>query len=164
MISEKMQKALNDQIREELESAYIYLAMAAYFQAEGLDGMAGWMKAQSQEEVSHAMKFFGHIDDRQGRVTLQALKEPPAEWGSPLEAFQAAYKHEQHISGCIDKLVKLAEAEGDRAAYAMLQWFVSEQVEEEANAAKIVDRLERVGTSGNGLIMLDHKLGERQAD
>jgi len=122
MIGEKIQGAMNAQIREELYSAYLYLSMAAYFHATGLDGMGQWMQAQSVEEVNHALRFFSHINE----------------------------------------LVTLAIQEGDHAANAMLQWFVTEQVEEEATAAKVVDQLERIGDSGNGLLMMDRELGQRQ--
>lgn len=163
MIGKRMEGALNDQIRHELESAYLYLAMVAYFQAEGLDGMARWMTVQAQEEVAHAMKFFQHIDERGGRVELKALAQPQKEWASPLEAFKAAYEHERFITGKINDLVKIAEEENDNPARIMLQWFVAEQVEEEASTKKVVDLLERVGDSGHGLIMVDRELGTRQA-
>jgi ferritin len=162
MIGEKIQGAMNAQIREELYSAYLYLSMAAYFHATGLDGMGQWMQAQSVEEVNHAMRFFSHINDRGGQVKLTTIEQPQTEWSSPLAAFQGAYKHEQHISGKINELVTLAIQEGDHAANAMLQWFVTEQVEEEATAAKVVDQLERIGDSGNGLLMMDRELGQRQ--
>ena len=161
MIGKRMEQALNDQIREELGSAYLYLAMAAYFAAEGWDGMARWMRVQAQEEQGHAMRIFDHLVARGGRVRLQALAEPEATWASPLAAFQAAYKHEGHITGRIHALVELAEREKDRAAAAMLQWFVSEQVEEEDNALKVVQLLERMGSDARGLAMADRELGRR---
>ncbi len=161
MISEKMQQALNEQIKHELESAYIYLSMAAYFHSAGLDGMAQWMRVQTREELGHAMKFFDHIKDREGRVELQALAPPKMEWSSPREAFQDAYKHEQFITARINDLVKVAKDEGDLPAGILLQWFVTEQVEEEASTSKVVQMLERVGDSGQGLIMLDRELGQR---
>ena len=156
-----MQAALNAQIKEEMESAYLYLSMAACFHSTGLDGMAHWMKVQTQEELGHAMRLFEHIIDRGGRAEVPGLKEPQKEWSSPLEAFQAAYQHEQYITGKINELVALAAAEKDNAAGIMLQWFVSEQVEEEASTSKIVNQLERIGESGNGMFMLDARLGER---
>ena len=161
MISDKMQAAFNVQIREEMDSAYLYLSMAAYFESLGLGGMAQWMRSQTAEEIGHAMRFFDHIAARSGRVMLHALKEPQGEWSSPLEAFQAAYKHEQYISGKINELVDLATAERDHATHAMLQWFVTEQVEEEASTLKIAEQLERIGDSGNGQLMLDRELGQR---
>ncbi len=163
MIGKRMEEALNEQIKHEFESAYLYLAMVAYFQAEGLDGMAQWMTAQTQEEVAHAMKFFQYINERGGRVELKALAQPQKEWASPLEAFKAAYAHEQFITGKINDLMKIAEEENDNAAKIMLQWFVTEQVEEESSTKRVVDLLERVGDSGHGLIMVDRELGTRQA-
>jgi len=163
MIGKRMQDAMNEQIKHELESAYLYLSMVAYFNAEGLDGMAQWMRVQTQEEVAHAMRFFDHINERGGRVELLPLAQPKKEWASPLEAFKAAYKHEQFITGTIDNLVKIAEEENDNPAKIMLQWFVSEQVEEEDSTKKVVDLLERVGDSGHALIMVDRELGARQS-
>ena len=161
MIGKKMQDAINEQIKEELGSAYIYLSMEAYFHSKGLDGMAHWMRAQTQEEMMHAMKFLDHIVGRDGKVELLALDQPKIEWSSPLEAFQDAYKHEQYITGRIDNLVKLAAEENDNAAAIMLQWFVTEQVEEEASTSKVAQMLEMIGDSGHGLIMLDRELGAR---
>lgn len=161
MISEKVRKAINEQIKHELESAYIYLSMTAYFSAAGLDGMAQWMRIQTKEEVEHAMKFFDHILERGGRVELQPLKPLKTDWSSPLEAFHDAYEHEQFITGKINDLVKLAREEGDEPAGILLQWFVTEQVEEEANASKIVQMLERIGDAGHGLLMIDRELGKR---
>ncbi len=161
MINEKVRKAINEQIKNELESAYIYLSMVAYFHSINMDGMAQWMRVQTREEVAHAMKFFDHVQQRDGRVELQPLKPLKTDWSSPLEAFQDAYKHELFITGKINDLVKLAREEGDEPAGILLQWFVSEQVEEEANASKIVQTLERVGDSGPGLLMVDSQLGKR---
>ena len=163
MIGKRMQEAMNEQIKHELESAYLYLSMVAYFNAEGLDGMAQWMTIQTQEEVAHAMRFFSHINEREGRVELLPLAQPQKEWTSPLEAFKAAYGHEQFISGTIDKLVKVAEEENDNPAKIMLQWFVAEQVEEESSTKKVVELLERMGDSGHGLVMVDRELGARPA-
>lgn len=161
MIGKKMQGALNEQIKEELGSAYIYLSMAAYFHSKGLDGMAHWMHVQTQEEMMHAMRFFDHVVGRDGRAELLALEQPKTDWSSPLEAFQDAYKHEQYITGRINDLVKIAAEENDNAAAIMLQWFVTEQVEEEASTSKVVQMLEMIGDSGHGLIMLDRELGAR---
>ena len=161
MIGKKMEEALNSQINEELFSAYLYLSMAAYFHAEGLDGMAGWMRLQAKEEVEHALKIFDHLVERGGRVSLKALKEPQGEWESPLAAFQAAYQHERHITGKIHELVELAQAEKDHAAFQMLQWFVAEQVEEEDQTKRAVELLERVGPDGRGILMIDQRLGAR---
>ena len=160
-LGKNMQDAFNEQIREELASAYIYLAMAAYFEDQNLPGFAHWMVAQSQEEVEHAMKFYGHVNERGGRVLLQAIPEPPAEFVGPLDAFQKALEHERYISSRIIDLYKLAEKEGEYASLTLLQWFVDEQVEEEDSATEIVEMLKRVGEKGHALIMLDRKLAQR---
>jgi ferritin len=162
MIGTKMQDALNEQIKEELYSEYIYLSMSTYFHATGMDGMAQWMKSQAAEERTHAMKIFDHIVERGGRVDLKSLDEPPKEWDAPIDAWKAAYKHEVYITGKISDLVDLASAENDKPAWAMLQWFVTEQVEEEDQTSKVVQMLERIGPSGSGLIMLDRGLGKRE--
>lgn len=161
MMSEKLEKALNQQIQIEMESSQLYLAMAAYFHGMNLDGMAQWMRVQAGEENQHAMKIFDHLRDRGVRIKLGGLTEPKAEWVSPLEAFEEAYRHEQFVTGTIDNLVKLASAENDFPAGVMLQWFVMEQVEEENSVAKIAHQLRLIGNSGSGLIMLDHELGKR---
>ena len=161
MINEKVREALNQQIKEELESAYIYMSMAAWFHSQGLDGMAQWMKSQTVEEITHAMKFFDHITERDGRVEMLPLGIKKTEWSSPLEAFQDAYKHEQYITGKINELMGLANQENDYAANAMLQWFVTEQVEEEASTSKVAHELELVGGKGDGLLMLDREMGQR---
>lgn len=162
MINEKVEKAFNEQIKHELESAYIYLSMAAYFHHINLDGMAAWMQKQAKEEYAHAMKFFEHIRDRDGRVHLSAISQPQGEWSSPLEAWKAAYKHEQFITQRIHALTKLANDEADYTAQPMLHWFLNEQIEEEAQTLKVVEDLEKVGTSGGGLLMIDRHLGKRE--
>lgn len=161
MIGKKIQDAFNAQIQHETYSAYLYLSMAAYFHGAGLDGMAQWMRVQAMEELTHAMKFFDHINERDGVVELLAIEKPPKAWKSPLDAFKAALKHEQFITGKINALVKLSNTQNDYASQGMLQWFIDEQVEEEANASKNVQMLEMIGDSGSGLIMLDRELGKR---
>jgi ferritin len=156
-----MEKALNDQLNEELFSAYLYLSMSAHFSSINLNGMAGWMRIQAQEEMTHAMKFYDHVIERDGAVNLKQIKSPQASWKSPLDAFQAAYKHEQHITGCINKLVTQALGEDDHATNNFLQWFVAEQVEEEASALEIVDQLKLIGKDTSTLFMLDRELGSR---
>ena len=153
---------MNDQIQRELESAYIYLSMAAYFDASSLPGFAQWMKAQAQEEQSHAFKFYDFVYDRGGRVFFQAIPQPPTEFQSPLDIFEKALAHEQKITGHINDLYALAVEEKDYASQILLQWFVKEQVEEESSAGDIVDLLNRVGDAGHALIMLDRQLGQRQ--
>ena len=137
MLSSNMKKALNDQINAELYSAYLYLSMAAYFEDTNLPGMAGWMKAQAQEEVGHAMKFYGYVFDRDSKVELKAIDGPKTKWASPLAAFEDAYKHEQKVTGLIHKLVDLANKEKDHATRSFLNWFVDEQVEEDASTKMI---------------------------
>jgi ferritin len=161
MINEKVQGALNEQIKWELYSAYLYLSMAAYFESINLPGFANWMKVQVQEELSHAMKFFDYVNGRGGRVTLAAVEAPPSEWDSPLAVFEATYEHEQVVTGRINALVDLAVAESDYATNQMLQWFVTEQVEEEASADEMVQKLKLVGKEGGGLFMLDRELAQR---
>lgn len=163
MLSEKMQAAMNQQINAELHSAYIYLSMSAYFEDKNLKGFANWMRVQAQEEVGHAMRFFDFINERRGRVLLQPVAEVPTEWASSLAVFEAAFKHEQKVTGMINDLVKLANQEKDYAAHSFLQWFVDEQVEEESSADAIVQQLKLIGDSGAVLFMLDRELGARQA-
>ena len=161
MIDKKIVDALNVQINEEMASAYLYLAMSADFKSKNLDGFASWMKVQTQEEIVHAMKIYDFLNSRGGKVKLLAINEPQETWSSPLEAFKAAYKHEQYITGCINKLVKLARDQNDNATELFLGWFVTEQVEEEETASGIVQQLERIKESSTGLFMLDAKLGTR---
>jgi ferritin len=161
VIKEKMQKAMNEQIKAELDSAYIYLSMAAYFETMNLEGFAHWMRLQSEEEVEHAMKFFDHINERGGQVALKPVDGPPIEFESPLQIFQMAYEHEKKVTRLIHDLYKLALDESDYAANSMLQWFVDEQVEEEDSALQIVEQLEMIGDSKTGLLMLDRELAKR---
>lgn len=160
-MKKKIQDALNGQINEELYSAYIYFAMAAYFKSLNLDGFAHWMEIQTQEELAHVFKFYNYMNDRGGRPTMAAIAKPPVEWKSPLDAFETAYKHEQHISAEINKLVDLSIKESDHALNNMLQWFVAEQVEEEASADEIVKKLKLVGDNGTGVLMIDQELAAR---
>ena len=161
MLSQKMQEALNDQINAEYFSSYLYLAMAAHCEAINLDGFANWLRVQTQEEMAHAMKFFGFVLERGGRVELKAIEAPPSQWESPLAIFEATLKHEQYITDRINKLVDLAVAESDHATNAFLQWFVSEQVEEEATADGILQKLKLMADAPGGLFMLDRELAQR---
>jgi ferritin len=163
MISQRMQNEMNEQIKHETFSAYLYFSMAAYFHAKSLDGMAQWMKAQAQEELGHALRFFNHIDARGGRIELQAIDKPQMLWESPLAAFEASLVHEEFITGRINDIVRVAAEENDHAAAIMLQWFVSEQVEEESSVTKVIDMLKLIGDSGHGLLMADRELGQRIA-
>lgn len=163
MLSDKMTDALNQQINAEMYSSYLYLSMSADFEAKGLSGFAAWMAAQAREEYGHAMKIYGYIHEQMGRVQLGAIDAPPAEWGSPLEVFQETFKHEQKVTKLIHDLVGLARSENDYATENFLGWFVTEQVEEEASAADLRDKLEMIGDSKNGLFMLDRAAAQRGA-
>jgi len=162
MIGTKTHTAFNEQINHELYSAYLYLSMAAYFHSLGFEGFANWMRVQKREEDSHAMKFIDHLRDRDARIELEAIDKPKLKWASPLDAFKGALEHEKFITSKINGLCKLAEKESDYAAKVFLDWFVKEQVEEEASASAIVQKLERIKDSGAGLIMLDKELGKRE--
>ncbi len=161
MISKKLEKAINDQINRELFSEYLYTAMEAWFANENLDGMANWMRAQSQEEHAHAMKFFDYLIERGGRVELEAIDKPEVEFGNPFKAFQAAYEHEQFITKHINERMDIAIEENDHASKGFLQWYVDEQVEEEASADRIVQRLKMIGDNMHGIFMLDNELSQR---
>ena len=163
-MNKRMEEAFNNQINEELFSSYIYLAMAAHFEAENLEGFANWMKLQAQEEVEHAMRLFDHISRRGGRVVLKAIGEPSVDFGSPLEAFEKALAHEQHITGCIHDLYAMAQEEKDYPAQSQLQWFIDEQVEEEENTGRVVDLLKLAGDNKGALFMLDRELGSRSPE
>ena len=161
MLTKKMQKAINDQINAELYSSYLYLSMSAYFESINLDGFAGWMRAQVQEELVHVMKLFHFVTDRGGVVLLSGIEGPPTKWTSPLKAFQDAYKHECKVTASINKLVDLAVSGKDHAANAFLQWFVTEQVEEEASADEVVQKLKLMADAPGGLFLLDRELAQR---
>jgi ferritin len=160
-LSKKLQDAFNEQIKEELASAYIYLSMAAYCESTNLPGFANWMRVQSQEELEHAFKFYDFIQDRGGRVILHALEQPPTEFAGPTDVFDKALAHEQYITGRIHTLYGMAVAESDYASLGLLQWFVDEQVEEEKTASDILQMLKMIGEKGQGLIMLDRQLAQR---
>ena len=161
MLNKEMEDALNGQINAEMYSAYLYLSMSAYFQSISLSGFANWMRVQYQEEMAHAMKFYDFINERGGRVTLKVIDAPPTNWASPLAAFEAAYAHEQKVTGLINDLVEKAHEKRDHATSIFLQWFVSEQVEEEDNANKIVEHIKLMGDARGGMFMLDRELGQR---
>jgi len=161
MLSKKMQTAINDQIKMEIESAYTYLSMAAYFEGENLSGCAHWMKIQYQEETGHAMKLFDYMNDRGGKVVLQAISQPESRYKSAREVFQAVINHEKSVSESIGKLYELAIKENDHATVVELQWFVKEQVEEEKTALKIFEQLKIVGDHGVSMMMLDRQLAAR---
>ncbi len=161
MLKKEMQDAINGQINEELYSSYLYAAMVNYFEHANLKGMAAWMRVQVQEELLHASKMFQFVLDRGGEVSLGAIKAPTAKWASPLAAWKAAYKHECHISECINKLYGKASECKDPASTIFYEWFVTEQVEEEANVSDIVAQMELVEGAPGGLFLLDRELGAR---
>jgi len=160
-ISKTMEKAINGQINAELYSSYLYLSMAADLNNKALSGFSNWMKIQAQEELYHAMKFYDFVLERGGSVSLDTIEAPQTEWKTPLAVFQAAYKHEQLVTGLINGLVDLAIKENDHASNNFLQWYVKEQVEEEASADEIVQKLKLIGSQGNGIFMLDKEMGAR---
>jgi len=156
-----MQKALNDQFNAEYYSAYLYLSMSAYFKSCDLDGFASWMYYQYQEEQMHAMKFYDFICQRGGRVRLDTIEAPQAEWDSPQAVFDATLAHEQKVTGLINGLVDTALAEHDHAASIFLQWFVTEQVEEEENVTGVLNKLRLLKDAPGGIFMLDQELAQR---
>ena len=164
MISQKMQNAFNDQLNAEAYSSYLYMAMAAWCEADNLRGAARWLNVQGREEWAHAMKFYAHLVERGGRVQLKAIEAPPADWASLEALFEAVLGHERKVTARIHKLLALAQQEKDPAAGVFLQWFVTEQVEEEANATQVLHDVKMLAGNPAGLVMLDHQLGARKAD
>lgn len=164
MLSKGIQEAINDQIHHEFHSAYTYLSMAAFMEAANFKGFAHWMRMQAKEEVNHAMKLFDYVNDRNGRVTLKALEQPTIEFKSVLATFEQALAHEIKVTGMIHNLYKLANDESDFATVVQLQWFIAEQVEEEATATEVVDRLKIAGNDGAGLLLLDKEMGARSGE
>lgn len=164
ILSKKLENAINKQINAELWSAYLYLSMSAYFESINLGGFANWMRVQAEEEVEHAMKFYKHINDRRGRVTLSAIAAIPTSWKSPLHAFEEAFKHEQKVTAMIENLANIATADKDYAATNMLNWFHDEQIEEEQQTDAIVQKLKMIEKSTGGLFMLDRELGKRKEE
>lgn len=160
MISDRLLKALNDQIHAELGSAYQYLAMSAWFETRNLPGSAQWMRRQSREELAHGMKIFDFVHDRDGSVLLTAVGGPAVEFGSALEVWEAALKQEQGVTARIHALYRVALEENDFAAQAMLQWFVTEQVEEEKNVRTILEQVRMVGTGSTAMFFVDRHLGK----
>lgn len=163
MISKTMSDAINKQINAELYSSYLYLSMAAYFESVNLPGAAHWMNIQVQEELGHAVKFFNFVNERRGRVILTGIEGPSSEWDSPLAAFEAVLEHEQMVTGLINNLADLAITEKDHASGIFLQWFVTEQVEEESSADAIIQKMKLAGDAPGAVLMLDQELAARPA-
>ncbi|MFC2055333.1 ferritin [Chloroflexota bacterium] len=164
MFSEAVQEAMNEQIKNEIYSAYIYLSMSAHFEAVNLSGFAHWMRMQSEEELEHAMKFFHYINDRGGRVELRAIDQPPVEWGSPVEIFETALAHEQKVTAMINNLYEIALKEKDYPSQVMLQWYIDEQVEEEKTAGEIVETLKMFDKRDTAILLLDRQLAQRSEE
>ena len=161
MLSNKVETALNEQLNAELFSGYLYLSLSAHFVSRNLDGFGAWMRTQAQEEMEHAMKFYDYINDRGGKVDLMEIAPPESAWDSLVAGFEAAFEHEKEISGRINQLVDLAVQEADHATHQFLQWFVTEQVEEEQSVGNVVHKLKMVADSASGLYILDRELAER---
>jgi ferritin len=161
MISNSMQETINEQINKEFYSAYLYLSMAAYFETKNLPGFAKWMRIQAGEEQEHGMKLFEHLVDRGSKVELKPIAGPETDWKTNLDVFKQAQAHEAEVTASINGLYELALKEKDYPAQVLLQWFITEQVEEEKNAADIVQQLELIDAKGTAVLMLDHQLGKR---
>ena len=161
MISKAIQNAINEQINKEIYSSYLYLSMAAFFENQNLPGFARWMYVQADEERAHGMKFFEHLVDRNGKVELKPIAGPDISWKTSLDVFKQIQEHETIVTASINALYELALKEKDYPSQVLLQWFITEQVEEEKNAADVVQQLELIDARGTALLMLDHQLGKR---
>lgn len=164
MIAPELEQAFNEQLGAELYSSHLYLAMSAYCEAIGMPGAAHWFRVQAEEERGHALRFYAHLVDRGGRVRLGEIPAPPAEFGSLLGAFEQALEQERQVSAAIDRLVAMANERGDHAAAAFLQWFVTEQVEEEKQAGDMVAALRAIGEDAGARFILDRELGSRRPE
>lgn len=160
MLKDQMIDALNEQINKEMFSAYLYMAMSADSESKGLKGFANWFYVQYQEEMTHAMKIYRYLHEQGARVVLKGIEEPEKDFGKPLQAMEATLEHEQFITNSINELMDLAIELRDHATQIFLQWYVSEQIEEEANANELIDKLKLIG-DGHGLFMLDKELEAR---
>jgi ferritin len=162
MLSKSMQENLNEQINAEISSAYLYLSMSAYCAANNRPGAAHWMRVQWQEEMGHAMKLFGYVYDRGGQVVLKGIPQPATKFKGILDVFQGVLEHEKKVTGMINRLYAAAVKENDYPTQILLQWFITEQVEEEKSAAEVIEQLKQIGDHGGAIIMLDRHLGERK--
>jgi ferritin len=161
MLSKKIEKMLNEQINAEMYSAYLYLSMAAYFENKNLSGFANWMHIQFKEEWAHAMKIYGYVSERGGKVELIAIDKPKNKWKNIVEVFEDTLEHEKHVTSLIHNLVTASIEEKDYASQSMLQWFINEQVEEEATASELLEKVKMVEGKGAGLFMIDKELQAR---
>lgn len=163
LMPENLAKAFNDQITLELQSSLAYLQMSAFFEQRSLRGMATWMRIQSEEERAHALRFFDYVLERGNSIALGAVGAPPADYSNPVEVFEAALTQEQRVSASIADLYRVATAESDVSSFSLLQWFLNEQVEEEATVSQVVDQLRLIGGDGAALLLLDRELAARPA-
>ena len=163
MLKTSIEEALNAQINAEIFSSYLYLSMSSWFDNQGLPGFKSWMETQAQEEMTHATKLISFLQERGGSLVLEAIEKPQASWSDVLDVFKATLRHEQYVTSRVNDLVDLAIAERDHATNNFLQWFVSEQVEEEANVGEILDQIRLMEGSGHGMYMMDKELGSRPA-
>ncbi len=163
MLNDKMNTVLNNQINAEIYSSYFYMSMTAWFESKGLSGFSDWMRLQYQEEMAHAEKIFNYILERGGKIELGAIEQPKSDWDSPLNLFEDVLKHEELVTGLVNDLVDCALEERDHASNNFLQWFVAEQVEEEANVGAVLDKLRLIKDDSAGLFALDLEMGKRQA-
>lgn len=160
-ISKIMEEAINEQINKEFYSAYLYLSMESYFDSKSMKGFANWMRIQAQEEMTHAMKLFDHVGERGGKVTLKSIDKPNNDWKTPLDVFEEVYAHEIIVTKSIHNLAEIAEKEKDRSALSFLQWFIDEQVEEEASSDEIRQKLIMTKQDSAGIFMIDQELAQR---
>ncbi len=160
----KVYELMNDQIKHEFYSAYMYLSMSAFCETENLPGFASWLKVQAAEEQEHALKFYEHLLDRGQKVNLKAIEQPPVKFASVKEVFEQVYAHEQKVTALINNIYMAALEAKDAASQIFLQWFITEQVEEEKNSSAILDMVTKLGSSVGGLYQLDHQLGKRKGD
>lgn len=162
MIKKTIEDAINKQIVREIYSSNLYLSISAYFHNQSLDGFANWMRVQAQEEMVHAMKFFDFVLDRQGLPKIGTIEAPPTDFKNPITALESAYQHEQLVSSWINELSDLAAKESDHATVVLLQWYITEQVEEEATSSQLVDKVKMIGDNKAGLFLLDNELKQRK--
>lgn len=161
MIHKRIEEAFNVQINAELYSAYLYLSMAAYYESHNLPGFANWMRVQFQEEQFHGLRMFDYVNQRGGRVVLTKIEAPKVEWESFIDAFEDVLTHERHVTSLINSIIDIAIEERDHATKSFLNWFVDEQVEEEATAEKIINELKLIEGKGNGILMMDREFAAR---
>lgn len=161
MINEKLEKVINQQINAEMYSAYLYLSMSAYLESINLPGFASWMRVQFEEEQFHALRFFTFLNERGGRVELDAIEKPQFVWNNVIEVFEHTLEHERHVTSLLNNIADIAETEKDRPTRNLMVWFIDEQVEEESSAEKIINELKLINGEGHGMLMLDRELGTR---